>query len=285
MHSANMGVFDEAVWEGHAVAAEAPPRTIAEAQATFVRGMLDLPTLRDTRNPAELVLSLVIHIVIVGVVILAPLLFTQVLDVHSFEAVFLVAPRPPAAPPPPAAQPLKVARPMARVLDLNKLTAPAVIPAKIKIVADQAPDLGAGVSGVVGGVAGGVLGGIIGGVTDNVRTIPPPPPPERKIVRVGGDVKPPVPISTPEPDYPAVAKAAHARALSSSTRLSTRRATSCRRGRWKGPRCSSARRSMRFQGGSPADILERAGGFDQDAYTGDVPPALISALVGRRRTG
>lgn len=25
MHSANMGVFDEAVWEGHAVAAEAPP--------------------------------------------------------------------------------------------------------------------------------------------------------------------------------------------------------------------------------------------------------------------
>lgn len=175
--------------------------------------MLDLPTLRDTRNPAELVLSLVIHIVIVGVVILAPLLFTQVLDVHSFEAVFLVAPRPPAAPPPPAAQPLKVARPMARVLDLNKLTAPAVIPAKIKIVADQAPDLGAGVSGVVGGVAGGVLGGIIGGVTDNVRTIPPPPPPERKIVRVGGDVKPPVPISTPQPNYPAVAKAAHAEGL------------------------------------------------------------------------
>jgi periplasmic protein TonB len=214
MHSANIGVFDEAVWQGHAVAAEVPPRTTAEAQATFVRGMLDMPTLRDTRNPAELVLSLIIHIVIVGAVILAPLLFTQVLDVHSFEAVFLVAPRPPAAPPPPAApQALKVARPMARVLDINKLTAPAVIPAKIKIVADQAPDLGAGVSGVVGGVPGGVLGGIIGGVTDNVRTIPPPPPPERRIVRVGGDVKPPVPISTPQPNYPPVAKAAHAEGL------------------------------------------------------------------------
>jgi periplasmic protein TonB len=214
MHSASIGVFDEAVWEGHAVAVEAPPRTTAEAQATFVRGMLDMPTLRDTRNPAELVLSLIIHIVIVGAVILAPLLFTQVLDVHSFEAVFLVAPRPPAAPPPPAApQALKVARPMARVLDINKLTAPAVIPAKIKIVADQAPDLGAGVNGVVGGVPGGVLGGIIGGVTDNVRTIPPPPPPERRIVRVGGDVKPPVPISTPQPNYPAVARAAHVEGL------------------------------------------------------------------------
>ncbi|MGA8869944.1 MAG: energy transducer TonB [Candidatus Acidiferrales bacterium] len=214
MHSANIGVFDEAVWQGHAVAAEFEARTAAEAQATFVRGMLDMPTLRDTRNPAELILSLIIHIVIVGAVILAPLLFTQVLDVHSFEAVFLVAPRPPAAPPPPAAQPLKVARPMARVLDISKLTAPAVIPAKIKIVADQAPpDLGAGVSGVVGGVPGGVLGGIIGGVTDNVKTIPPPPPPERRIVRVGGDVKPPVPISTPQPTYPPVAKAAHVEGL------------------------------------------------------------------------
>jgi len=209
MHTANIGVFDEAVWQGHAVAAEFQAQTAAEAQATFVRGMLDMPTQRDTRNPAELVLSLIIHIVIVGAVILAPLLFTQVLDVHSFEAVFLVAPRPPAAPPPPAAQAVKIARPMARVLDINKLTAPAVIPAKIKIVADQAPDLGAGVSGVVGGVPGGVLGGIMGGVTDNVKTIPPPPPPERKIVRVGGDVKPPVPISTPQPNYPPVAKAAH----------------------------------------------------------------------------
>jgi periplasmic protein TonB len=216
MHSANMGVFDEAVWQGHAVAAELHPRTTAEAQATFVRGMLDMPTLRDTRNPAELVLSLIIHIVIVGAVILAPLLFTQVLDVHSFEAVFLVAPRPPAAPPPPAApQALKVTRPMARVLDTSKITAPAVIPAKIKIVADEAPpDLGGGVAGgVVGGVPGGVLGGIIGGVAENVKPIAPPPPPERRILRVGGDVKPPVPISTPQPYYPAVARAAHVEGL------------------------------------------------------------------------
>jgi periplasmic protein TonB len=214
MHSANIGVFDEAVWEGHAIPEAVHPRTTAEARATFVRGMLDMPTLRDTRNPAELVLSLIIHIVIVGAVVLAPLLFTQVLDVHSFEAVFLVAPRPPAAPPPPAAQALKIARPMARVLDINKLTAPAVIPKKIKIVADEAPpDLGAAAGGVVGGVPGGVLGGVIGGVTENVRTIPPPPPPERRIVRVGGDVKPPVPISTPQPNYPPVAKAAHAEGL------------------------------------------------------------------------
>jgi periplasmic protein TonB len=216
MHGANIGVFDEAVWQGNTAAPELHPRTTAEAQMTFVRGMLDMPTLRDTRNPAELVLSLVIHILIVGAVVLAPLLFTQVLDVHSFEAVFLVAPRPPAAPPPPAApQTLRITRPLARVLDTSKITAPAVIPAKVKIVADEAPpDLGAGVSGgVVGGVPGGVLGGIIGGTTDNVKTIAPPPPPERRILRVGGDVKPPIPISTPQPLYPPVAKAAHTEGL------------------------------------------------------------------------
>lgn len=170
-----------------------------------------MPSQHDERNLAELLLSLVIHILIVGVVALVPLLFTQVLDVHSFEAVFLVAPRPPAAPPPRAAQALKVARPMARVLDTSKLTAPAVIPSKVKTVADEAPpDLGAGVTGgAVGGVAGGVLGGIIGGATDDAKTIAPPPPPERRILRVGGNVKPPVPLSTPQPNHPPVAKAAH----------------------------------------------------------------------------
>ncbi len=208
MHTANIGVFDEAVWQGHAVAAEVQPRTSAEAQATFVRGMLDMPSQHDARNPVELLLSLIIHIVIVGAVILAPLLFTQVLDVHSFEAVFLVAPRPPAAPPPPAAaQALETARPVARLLDTTKLTAPAVIPAKIKIVADEAPpDLGVG-------VPGGVLGGIIGGIADNSRTTAPPAPPARRILRVGGDVKPPVPISTPQPRYPAIALGAHIEGL------------------------------------------------------------------------
>jgi periplasmic protein TonB len=215
MHTANIGVFDEAIWEGHADRAALHVQTAAEAQATFLKGMLDIPSQHGKRNPIEWVVSLAVHIVIVGAVILAPLYFTQVLDVHSFEAVFLVAPRPPAAPPPPAAaQAVRTARPVAR-LDISKLTAPAVIPAKIRIVVDQAPpDPGIGVEGgVAGGVPGGVLGGIIGGTGNAAATVAPPPPAARKILRVGGDVKPPVPVSTPNPFYPAVAKAAHVEGL------------------------------------------------------------------------
>jgi len=211
MHSANIEVFDGAVWQGHAIHSD-PPQTLAQAQETFLKGMLDMPSAHDTRNPLDLFVSLAVHVIVVAAVILAPLMFTQVLDVHSFEAVFLVAPRPPAAPPPPAAaQVARSARPLARLTDVSKLVAPAVIPAKVKIVADQAaPDLGDGIpGGVAGGVAGGVLGGIIGGVADNPKTIAPPAPPQRRIVRVGGDVKPPIPISTPNPRYPAIALAAH----------------------------------------------------------------------------
>jgi periplasmic protein TonB len=212
MHSANIEVFHGAVWEGHAVAAAVYPQTTAQAQETFLKGMLDIPSQHGGRNPVEWVASLLVHIIVVGAVILAPILFTQVLDVRSFETVFLVAPRPPAAAPPPSAtQAMKTARPVARLLDTAELTAPAVIPAKVKIVADEAaPDLGAGVSG---GVPGGEAGGVLGGVTDNPKTIAPPAPPTRRIVRVGGDVRPPVPISTPDPRYPAIALAAHIEGL------------------------------------------------------------------------
>jgi protein TonB len=206
-----MNPFTEAVWGGHGAAiVQSHTRTRAEAQETFLRGMLDMPSQRGERNPLDWVVSLIVHIVVVGVVVLAPLLFTQVVDLRGFETTFLVAPRPPAAAPPPAAQVQKVARPAARIIQPTRLTAPAVIPVKVRIIRDEAPPeiAGAGVvGGVPGGQAGGVLGGIIGG-TAEATPVAPPPPAARKILRVGGDVKEPQPISTPQPIYPAVAVAA-----------------------------------------------------------------------------
>ncbi len=207
MSNTTFEVFREAVWEGHPVsAASIHARTRAQAQATFLKGMLEIPSQYQRRNPLEWAVSLTVHIIIVAAVVLAPFFFTQAIDLRSFQTTFLVAPPPPAAPPAPAAQMQKLARSLPRMLQTSHLMAPAVIPARIQIVRDEAPpDAGGVIGGIPGGQAGGVLGGIIGGVSD-VKVSPPPA--ARKIVRVGGDVKQPQPISTPPPVYPAVAQSA-----------------------------------------------------------------------------
>lgn len=217
MHSADIAhidVFGGAEWNGRsAEPAVLHPQTKSQAEETFLRGMLDMPSQRDQRNPLQLAVSVVVHVVIIGAVLIMPLLFTQDLDLRAFQTVFLVAPPPPPAAPPPApAEAMRAARPMAPAVDLAKLTAPAVIPTKVKIVVDNTapPEPGEGVvGGVPGGVPGGVVGGILGGVVENTSAIAPPPPPARRIVRVGGEVKPPVPISTPDPRYPIIALAGH----------------------------------------------------------------------------
>ena len=210
---AHIDVFGGAEWNGHG---DAPvvlhAQTKSEAEEIFLRGMLDIPSQHGRRNPLELVVSVAVHVIVIGAILIAPLLFTEALDLHAFQTVFLVAPPPPPAPPPPAAaQALKTAKPVVPPINLAKLTAPAVIPPKVRIVVDNAPpEPGAGVEGgVPGGIAGGVVGGILGGAIQNTSAILPPPPPTRRIVRVGGNVRPPVALSTPEPRYPAIAMAAH----------------------------------------------------------------------------
>lgn len=207
----DIDVFHGAAWENRADLAALHPKTNAEAQATFLQGMLDMPTQRGRRNPVDWVVSFSAHIAILGVVVITPLLFTPAIDPHSTEAILLVAPRPPAASPPaPAVRIIKAGRPAASLFHPSKFIAPTVIPAKIKIVADEAPPPDPG-AGVVGRVPGGAIGGIIGGVADDTVTVEPPPqsPPPRKILRVGGEVKEPVALSRPEPTYPAVARVAH----------------------------------------------------------------------------
>jgi periplasmic protein TonB len=178
--------------------------TQSNPQAMFVDAVLDITLQRQRRrNPLEWAVSLVAHILIVAALLLAPFMFTQVIDLRALQTTFLVAPPPPPAPPPPATQPQRVVKAPPRVLP-NLLTAPAVIPQKIQIVHEEAPDVGGVIGGVPGGQSG-ALGGIIGGVME-VKAVAPPP--VRQIVRVGGAVKQPEAISTPPPVYPPVALAA-----------------------------------------------------------------------------
>ncbi|HVB87147.1 MAG TPA: energy transducer TonB [Candidatus Dormibacteraeota bacterium] len=199
-------VFNEAVWHGQAPA-PAHLQHAPDAEQTFIRGMLEMPLQKENRNPAELVASLLFHLLIVAAVIIVPLLFTRTMDLSGLENTFLVAPPPPPAAPPQAA---KAVRALARPIPQQAITQPVVIPAKIRIV-HEAPPPDPGALGVIGGIPGGSAGGVLGGVIGGTDSIAPPPPPpqahhENEILRVGGDVKPPQVIYAPAPVYPVLAR-------------------------------------------------------------------------------
>jgi periplasmic protein TonB len=157
-----------------------------------------------THKPWAVTLSAAIQLLVVFVLILIPLIYTEALP-KELTSMFLVAPAPPPPPPPPAAI-VKTVRP--KFVEPQRMVAPTVIPKKVEIVKDEAPDVAGttGGFGVPGGVAGGVLGGIVGGAA------PPPPPPkpvQTGPVRIGGNVMQAKAIDRIQPVYPAIARAAH----------------------------------------------------------------------------
>ncbi len=156
-----------------------------------------------TNKPWAVALSAIIQVLVVGVLILIPLIYTEALP-NAMLSTFLVAPPPPPPPPPPAPKEVVVRR--VPIIQPQRMVAPTVIPKKIEIVKDQAPDVGmVGGTGVAGGT--GVPGGIIAGLG------PPPPPPPKPVtpqrIRVGGNVEAAKLERQIQPIYPQIAKTAH----------------------------------------------------------------------------
>jgi periplasmic protein TonB len=154
-----------------------------------------------THKPWAVTMSFLVQLVIVGVMILIPLIYTEALP-KGMLSTFLVAPAPPPPPPPPAA-PVKIVRP--RIVQPQTMVAPTVIPKQVAMIKDEAPDVGAGSNGF--GVAGGTGDALGGGI---LNTAPPPPPkatPSR--IKVGGNVQSASLIRQVQPVYPPIAKTAH----------------------------------------------------------------------------
>ena len=187
------------------------------AAETFMNALLELPSEYEPRNPLEWGCSIVLHFIVIASLIIAPLYFTDAINLKDFQSTWLAAPAPPGPPPPPAAAPQvqRVAPSVSRLIQGGRMMAPSVIPRKIAIIKEDPlpPEVGGGVvggvpGGVPGGTLGGVLGGIIGGAASPIAAVAPPPSPTRRIIRVGGKVDPPKQTYAPELKYPAIAKAA-----------------------------------------------------------------------------
>lgn len=166
-----------------------------------------------TKRGMTTMVSFLIQVMIVGVLILIPLIYTEALPTQQLTT-FLVAPPPPPPPPPPpaAAQVVRVRR-VESELNNGVLRQPTAIPKKVaQIREDDTPPPTGGVVGGVGGVFGGVPGGQIGGVIGGIISNTPAPvvkmaTPQK--VRVSSGVSEGLLLRKVQPVYPPLAKAAH----------------------------------------------------------------------------
>jgi len=163
---------------------------------------------------AAIPLAYVAESILVGMLTLVPLIYTQALpkqllitDVHI--------PPPPGPPPAPPAGPRPRPAPH-RAVDV--LTAPPIIPPLIARVVDP-PEPPPGVSGPAGPFVPGVPDGfgsgnglIPGGAPWNTETLPPPPAShaahQEQMIRVGGKVIAAQALYQPPPPYPPLARMA-----------------------------------------------------------------------------
>ncbi len=187
-------------------------------EQTFVEGV------GKTSKPWTVLVSFLLQILLMCVLVLIPLIYTDTLPRAQLTSFLVAPPPPPPPPPPPAAAVVKVVKIIPRQFDAGRLMAPKAIPKEIAMIKEEElPPPMSGAVGVVGGVPGGVPGGtpggVIGGIIGGIPTAaPPPPPPPVKVeekkpppvqrIRVGGNVQQANLIKQPKPAYPPLAKQA-----------------------------------------------------------------------------
>jgi protein TonB len=164
-----------------------------------------------TKRGFTSIISFAIQIMIVGVMVLIPLIFTEALP-KGTTLFMLVAPPPPPPPPPPAAAPVHVVKQIQSDIVNGELRTPTKIPKKVleNLKEDEAPPQMA-VTGVVGGVPGGVPGGSMGGVIGSVLSATPVAVPKMATptrVRVSSGVSSGLLIRKVSPTYPPLARQA-----------------------------------------------------------------------------
>ena len=158
--------------------------------------------MQKTNKPWAVTLSALVQFLILGVMILIPLIYTEALPKGMLNT-FLVAPAPPPPPPPP--QPVVKVIKAPKIINIQKMVAPTVIPKNIAVVKDEAPVIYTNSSDGVAGGTGGILGGLIG----SGPSAPPPPKATPSRIRVGGSVEAASLINKVTPQYPPIAKTAH----------------------------------------------------------------------------
>jgi protein TonB len=177
----------------------------------FEDSLLDSGKNRQKRNTWTTLLSFCLQILLIGVLVLIPLIYTEALPKQQLMTFLVAPPPPPPPPPPPAATPIVKAVKVQTELDNGQLRTPTAIPKKIAMLKEDENPPMSGMGGVVGGVPGGVpggqMGGVIGGIINSTPVaVPKVATPQR--VRVSAGVSQGLLIHQVKPTYPALARQA-----------------------------------------------------------------------------
>src|SRR5713226_9618612 len=159
-----------------------------------------------TSRPATAAFSFGLQAVIVGVMVLIPLLFTEALPRAQLMMSLVAPPPPPPPPPPPAA--VKIVKQIQTDIINGQLRTPTKIPQKVEMIKEEEapPPMTGGVGGVPGGVPGGSMSGVMGGIIGNTPIAVPKVALQR--VRVSQGVTAGLVIHKVQPLYPPLAKTA-----------------------------------------------------------------------------
>lgn len=160
---------------------------------------------KKTNKSWSVILSGLVQALILAVLILIPLIYTEALP-KAMLSTLLIAPPPPPPPPPPPAAVKTIVKPVARLIQSGKLMQPRAIPKEVAVFkeAELPPDV-INNTGVTGGVFGGIPGqGMVAG-----PVAPPPPKPTAPTrVKQGGNVTAASIINQTRPLYPPLARQA-----------------------------------------------------------------------------
>ena len=165
-----------------------------------------------TKRGMTTTVSFVLQILLVGILVLIPLLYTEALPKQQLMTFLVAPPPPPPPPPPPAAVPQRVVKVVQTDIINGELRTPTKIPKKVEMIKEEeAPPPVMASAGVVGGVPGGVpggqMGGVIGGIISSTPVaVPKVATPQR--VRVSQGVSQGLLIHRVQPMYPPLARQA-----------------------------------------------------------------------------
>lgn len=156
----------------------------------------------STNKPWTVALSALSQSLLLGLLVLVPLIYTEALP-NALLKTFIVAP-PPLPAPPQVLRTHTQARP--REIPLSHIVAPASIPSRIATETNEPPAIY-----VEGGTGGTTENSVLSELIRPSAPLRPPLAPEQKPqrIRVGGSVQAASIVNRVMPEYPAIARTAH----------------------------------------------------------------------------